>query len=147
MNTRLFFAVYEDDLVLVKKILSETKNLDLDAFDAPPDEGGEVLLSQAIGNWNIDMVELLLRNGADPNIKVWEGSLLHLAIDISVERTKNNDDILEDDISIIKLLVEYGADISIKDDEGKTPYEFAKNYHIPAEKYLAQFEKINKNDE
>ncbi|OUM58261.1 hypothetical protein PIROE2DRAFT_64529 [Piromyces sp. E2] len=63
----------------------------------------------------LSIVELLIYNGADINIKNKEGnSLLVYAI-------KNND------FPLVKYLTENGADVNIKNNEGKSPLHYAIN--------------------
>lgn len=99
----------------------------------------------AISNSNYKSVEFLLENGANPNPnpdKVYTLPL-NLTIDTAVETTKNNIDEVEDSTDIIKPLLEFGAKFNIKDREGESAYEFAKGYHIPAQKLFEAM--INKN--
>jgi len=97
-------------------------------------------LLAAIDVGNVVFIRFLLEKGANPNYLV-EGINLPLiyAIEIAVEEEDYSDDIDEPKIDIIELLIEYGADIMKKDDLGRSPYEFAKNYHVAARKL---FEKI-----
>eukprot|EP00730_Choanoeca_flexa_P003019 TRINITY_DN11261_c0_g1_i1.p2 TRINITY_DN11261_c0_g1~~TRINITY_DN11261_c0_g1_i1.p2 ORF type:complete len:162 (+),score=8.86 TRINITY_DN11261_c0_g1_i1:55-540(+) len=78
--------------------------LELGADPNPVDASGRSPLWHAINSQNHAMIELLLRNGADPNLEgptSPEGrvSLVHRAMQ------------LKDDLAV-KLLLEYGADIT-----------------------------------
>lgn len=104
-------------------------------------------LEIAIDNNSLEMAELLLQNGSDPNSQKGNALPLITAIDAAVETTKNNDDVLEDNTEMIELLLKYGADILKQDfPDGRTPYDFAKGsaggYHLPAQRL---FEQILKN--
>jgi hypothetical protein len=60
---------------------------------------------------------------------------LLIAIDAAVETTKNNDDVLFDDTEIIERLLDYGADaLKVDPGDGRNAYEFAQNYHVPAQR-------------
>src|SRR5687767_13637085 len=66
---------------------------------------GSTPLYDAVQNSNKTLVELLLRHGADPNIKVdGDTALFVAALD-------------NKDSAIVDLLLQYGADPNVKDDE------------------------------
>lgn len=66
-----------------------------------------VIEASWLGYW--DVVEVLLKTGADPNTKDSEGtSLLAAAVDQNSRQA-------------VSMLVEYGADIDIRDKRGNTP--------------------------
>ena len=98
-------------------------------------ENGDTPLLVAVETQNYELVKILLQNKADPN-SVSRLPSLHAAIDTAVEATKNNDHIKEDSTQIIELLLEYGANPNLTDFNGKTAYQFAKGYHLPAERLL-----------
>jgi len=77
-------------------------------------------LQRACWGGNYDIVKLLIENGADCNL-VWkgiEGSKTPL-IRAVLSGSENMTDILN-------ILLEFGADKSIKDYRGKTAYDYAK---------------------
>ncbi len=82
------------------------------------------------------MLAFLLEKGANinPNINEVYTNPLHLAIDMSFNKTQNTPSLTEDDMSEIKILLKYGADILSVDENNETAYEFAKDYHITAQK-------------
>ena len=64
----------------------------------------------AIGHNIFDAMKLLLERGADPNLSFGGGTCLHIiAFNPRVE--------------MLQLLLDYGADFGIKDDEGKLPMD------------------------
>lgn len=136
-NEELLNQVFESNLDKIKELLNEGANINY------IDKNMDSPLLIAISNNNYDLVKFLLENGANPNPdpdKVYTLPL-NLAIDTSVEVTKNNIDVKEDSIDIIKLLLEFGANFNIKDKDGENAYEFAKGYHIPAQHLFDQIKK------
>jgi len=122
--------------------LSEVKNIiEKDAIDLNYlDSNGDSPLLIAIETGNLEMIELLLIKGASPNFCGYTLPL-NAAIDIAVASTKSANTVLEDSTEIIELLLKYGADINQKDNAGESAIDFAKDYHISAQKL---FEKIHK---
>lgn len=76
------------------------------------DKNGFTLLAYAVQMGREEIVDILLRNDANPNIQINQGQMtpLHLAV-------------LKNHKKIQDLLVEAGADESIKDSQGNTPWE------------------------
>ena len=70
------------------------------------------------------IVEMLLEYGADPNVILPRGRTC--LIDIVALNPKYYN---EYHYEIVKLLVEYGTDISIKDQDGFTAYDYAVKYN------------------
>lgn len=71
-----------------------------------------------------DMVEILLKAGADPNVLSIESSFtaLHAAI-----RSQNLKDVSE----IAKLLIRYGARADLKDGQGDTAFKYVDEFKNP----------------
>ena len=88
----------------------------------------------AVETNNLELIILLLENGANPNMEETYTN----AIDIAVEATKNDDTVLEDSTEIIELLLKYGDDMNQKDIRGKSAVDFAKYYHKPAQRLFEQ---------
>ncbi|MCD7899729.1 MAG: ankyrin repeat domain-containing protein [Bacteroides sp.] len=90
----------------------------------------------AIGTGNLNVVEILLKYGADPNFMDERiNTPLIEAIEIAVEESEYNSTFNEEPrVDIIKLLLKYGAKIDLVDNLGRTPVSFAQNYHLPAQK-------------
>lgn len=81
----------------------------------------------AVETLNYELVKLLLDGGADPNLEANNTTPLSAAIDVSVEAVA--EDPVPPSTAIIKLLVDYGADILRKDSSGESAYDFAKRRH------------------
>lgn len=87
-------------------------------------------LQEACSWENYDMVKLLIENGADVNLsyKGIESAAppLILAIQTQIKKPWMNENppSRETTIDIIRLLIEHGADKSIKDSHGKTAYDY-----------------------
>jgi len=72
-----------------------------------------VLLSYAVSIDNIKIVELLLKNNINVNLKDDNGlAPIHYACETDGE---------EVNISILKLLIKHGANVNVKNNEGQTP--------------------------
>lgn len=128
--------IFEEKFNDAKKWIIEN-NADLNSVN---DQMNTPLLA-AIDADDIKFVRFLLEKGANPNY-LEEGVNLPLnyAIEISVEAEDYLSDINEVETEVIELLLEYGANIKKKDNFGRSPYDFAKNYHVPARKL---FEKLS----
>lgn len=72
----------------------------------------------------VKIVEMLLEYGADPNVILRRGRTC--LIDIVALNPKYYN---EYHYEIVRLLVEYGTDISIKDQDGFTAYDYAVKYN------------------
>ena len=72
----------------------------------------------------VKIVEMLLEYGADPNVILRRGRTC--LIDVVALNPKYYN---EYHYEIVKLLVEYGTDISIKDQDGFTAYDYAVKYN------------------
>lgn len=88
-------------------------------------------LYNAIKQYDVDLnlVELLLKDGADPNFTTQKslGPVLHTILMNSWN---------ENTLPVIKLLLKYGADINIRDDDYQTPLHqvaFRWNNHYSEE--------------
>jgi ankyrin repeat protein len=76
----------------------------------PPNNSPLALMN----DYDISIAELLIKKGADPNAKVFEGQTpLHHAA------ASNN-------VGMIQLLLDHGAKINTRDDKGYTPLKRAK---------------------
>ncbi|MBP9780036.1 ankyrin repeat domain-containing protein [Candidatus Gracilibacteria bacterium] len=89
------------------------------------DDGGWTSLMIASFNFELDKVELLLEKGVKVNeIEQFGQTALILCL-VQGELGLSKEDEIKTD-KIIQLLIEYGADINIKDTHGKTALDYAK---------------------
>jgi hypothetical protein len=102
----LIAAIAEGNYQGTEKLLSEGAPL-----NNPSDVQKDPLIV-AVENNNIDIINLLLDYGSDPNIEYKNGSLLQWAI-----KTQ--------DFEFVKRLVQKGADINYINAEGKTVFSYA----------------------
>ncbi len=130
INENLTKAINENNFEKVKLLIH--RGADVNYID----EKQQTPLLCCIGNYNIEMLAFLLEKDANvnPNIKEVYTNPLHLAIDMSFNKTQNTLSLIEDDMSEIKILLKYGADIFSVDENNETAYEFAKDYHISVQK-------------
>lgn len=127
--------IFEEKFDQAKSIIAKG-NIDLNRKN---DNNNTPLLA-AIDTDNIAFIEFLIRHGADVNYLVKGVDLpLNYAIETSVEAEDYLPDVTVLNTDIIQLLLAHGADIMKPDNFGNTPFEFAQNYHLPAQ---ALFEKM-----
>jgi len=108
-GTVLHFAVDGNQIQMVRKILdADVHNTLLNE----PNEFGKLPLTIACRKGYVDIVELLLQHGANPNDQYYDKTILMESI------------IWGNDIRICVLLIQYGADISTEID-GHTAYCWA----------------------
>ena len=127
---------------------------------------GWAALHVAAINGNGEIVELLLKSGADPNLPEEYTNIYHTArekgmhsIDVMVTREHDFSEelnlranfrgctplhyaVLADDIGLINLLLEGGADPRRANDYGKTPIDYARDVKVKdiLEKFAAVYE-------
>ncbi len=111
-NDLIMNMVYQNiDIIIIELLINST---DLDLNICLDDT---TALINAIENNNYEMVELLLRNGADPNIQT-EGRRSRRTTALIVAVQNNLEDIVE-------LLLNYGANRDIENRRGKTALDYA----------------------
>jgi len=80
---------------------------------------GMTPLFRAVYNENTEIMKFLLEKGADVHHAGCLGrSLMHSVVSLSDAKSKT---LAETAIEKIKVLLDYGADINVKDNSGKTP--------------------------
>jgi TPR repeat protein len=103
-------ASESNDAVSIQRLLSDGKNVN------QRDEKGQTVLHNLVGTGDektpIDLVELLLKKGANPNLKAQDGStsLLYAARNPGGNR-------------FIPVLLEYGANPALRDNKDRTIFE------------------------
>jgi len=106
-ETPLTLAILDNDLNKAKKLIDEGADV-----NEKNDLGESPIISTTYldtGYINLEMLKLLLENGADPGVgDENDYTVLHAAASMS-------------DMEAIDLLLEYNADINIKDSYGETP--------------------------
>jgi ankyrin repeat protein len=131
----LIMAAHADASVL-QYILEQGAQADINTKDTE----GTTPLAEAAMNGNAGAVKLLLERGANPNIAGSDGGtpLHYVAHDFmrseqaasfvpqsDVEKEKPRD-YLAEDAAVVKLLVEHGAKLELRNKAGKTPMEMAQ---------------------
>ena len=112
-TTSLHCAVYSGDTNMAHLLLPYWEKGDLNTLD----RWGETPLFFAVRCANPEMVELLLKSGSDPNIKHKDSgwSPLHKILMINLKLRNANED---HRFAIVKLLVQYGANINSNNEKG-----------------------------
>ena len=126
MENKLVNAIIEDDLYQVYSIIN-SGGVNFNAID----EHGMTPLMHAVESENIRLIELFITLGSNVNKAGHEGfTALHHAVDISIDGTiQNGGKQGEEPLSIIKLLIDNGADLSKKTEKGETPLDIANTYN------------------
>jgi hypothetical protein len=95
-------ALFGFDEVVLRLLEAEDNEL-----DATTSIGTTALMRAASGGY-IKTMELLLKKGADTEKKNWYGSCLHAAVEAG-------------QLDAVSLLLEFGVDMDMEDDHGRTP--------------------------
>lgn len=133
LNDRLIRAVMEEDLPSIKQLLAQSADVEY------VNKNQNTPLLVAVNNDIISAAEVLLQHGADPNSKKGHNLPLQLAIEVAVDMSLGYDDVESDSTEMVELLLAYGADIlQVDPNDGKNAYEFAKDYHTPAQRLFEQ---------
>ena len=111
-------AVQKDCIDIVKYLVSKGIDPAMNYTDYRNIEFS--LLNETFNNKTTDIAEYLIKNGADVNSKS--------TMDPYSKETQNLifTAIEKDNIELVKLLIEYGADTSAVNKEGKTIFDIAK---------------------
>lgn len=116
----------ELDDAIDERYTKDFENILKSGVDVNNKQFGETPLSKVISHRRgPEKVQLLLKYGANPNIKDSKGQTpLRKAIEWASPSNKQESS--ERKLVKIKLLLNYGADMYAPDDQGKTPIEFAR---------------------
>lgn len=149
-STLLLHATQQGDAQLVSTLLAETRV----SSNCANSSGSSPLHYAAQGGY-ISILEILLRSGANPDVKtqniIGGNTPLHIAVDMNflkvVEILLNfyaNPNLLnavgftplhiaarKGYLDCVKLLLSRGAEPEVLDQQGKTPYYWAKEYNHP----------------
>lgn len=99
-------------------------------------ESGWTLLHYAAEHEDVELIEALIANGADLEAKTLDGwTPLHFAVDIAIDGAAQETRIA--DFAIVKLLVQKGARLDLRNHNGHTPRDVAALYGSNA---LRQFD-------
>ena len=124
-NTALILAAYAGNVKVVRSIVNICCNNDIDLLvDAQNNKGNSAVMS-AIRNANADIVDILVKAGAD----------------LSLRNKQGNTAVLEaagkGHVAILQILHEYGAKFDVKSDSGYTPLLLAvQNKEVSGINYL-----------
>ena len=130
-NTPLQKACYLENPYYVEKLLEngadpnypKLRKEDTDLLPLPLATGYSIVNLNHTQN-AVKIVEMLLEYGADPNVILPRGRTCLIDV-VALEPKYYN----EYHYEIVRLLVEYGTDISIKDQDGFTAYDYAVKYN------------------
>ena len=132
LEKQLFSAVEKEDLTKVKEIISQKPNVNW----ANPDMARFTSLIKASYNGNVEIAQILLENGADPNkTTIRNETALYWA---TLKRKPH----------IADLLVKHRADVNIADEHGETPLHLACLYGMKetAQIFIKNGADINKEN-
>ncbi|WP_264705646.1 ankyrin repeat domain-containing protein [Wolbachia endosymbiont (group A) of Gymnosoma rotundatum] len=141
----LHYAAYNGKLDVVKYFVDEGE-VDVNLKDSD----GQTALHMASGGGHLDVVGYLTSKGADIKAKDKDGKTpLDIAIDRKhdsivkyLKQAQLNEQLLaavqDSDFSKVKDLINLGADVNIKDKDGKTPLHYVSrsDHHLGMVKYL-----------
>jgi ankyrin repeat protein len=117
-TTPLMWALFRRDAIVVQELLAHKP-----AVNQLTNHGGSALgMAVSMANGDVNMVQLLLDAGADPNLRsTTDGSglsALHTAA-------------IKQDEATARLLLAHGADPNAMDNTGKTPFDWARRANAP----------------
>jgi ankyrin repeat protein len=131
LNNQLIKVIAGEDLATVKQLMQA--GADVNYFT--PKENSPLLV--AIDTMNVELVQFLLDQGADPNPDPQKGYALplNIAVDVAVQAFLNEE---AESISneTVELLVRYGADYTKKSKNGRNAAEVAGTYNRVASAYF-----------
>jgi ankyrin repeat protein len=124
-TNKLYKAAGEGDVIAVEQLISGGADV-----NGKSSEGSQALNAAAAYNHH-EVIKLLVKHGADPNVLNKEGDTPMICA------TKY----AGGDPKTVKLLLGAGPDLSIADNDGKTALDYAKQYN--QSEAVALLEKAN----
>jgi hypothetical protein len=92
-------------------------------------ETGDTLLHNAASNLQIEIVRLLLARGANVNVRgAHSNTALHYAVDMDCNTQSRRDYSRATALPLSQLLIDAGADETIRNDDNETPRDVAVAY-------------------
>lgn len=131
LNQQLLDAITNEDSALVQACLRAGADVNhLSAAGISP-------LLVAVDTMNVGLVETLLQHGANPNPDPQQvyALPLNVAVDVAIQAVLNGHMALISN-ETVALLVQHGADYTVKDRSGKSAVETAVNYNSAAENFF-----------
>jgi len=134
--TPLMIAVLKKQPEIITILLKSGASINL------KNEDDSDALRFAIANNQLNIVQLLLENGANPNNSLILPALFSAVISLpDLLRTNNSDDEeqsdssseIDDLLKIISLLIQHGANVNFQVPEGTTPFMYALEYIADAD--------------
>lgn len=145
----LHFAIQQNDINKVSSLLENGYSVQ------KTDRLGNTALNIAVYKGNIEMVKLLLQYGADINQKDEQGNtpllvacytgrynickhLIDQGADLNEQGSLGQSPVMQavispnktDKLSIVRQLVQYGADINLPDNEGNTALDYCRDAEL-----------------
>ena len=117
-NTPLLYAVLVNSYILTETLLKH-ENIKIDSMES----GATPLLAAVSTRKPPKMIKLLLEKGANPNIQSNELQVSSL-IAASMPNRRTGENFISP--KVIQYLLDYDADINIKDKDGKTALDYMK---------------------
>lgn len=118
----LQYAGYFNKMNILHILLNEY-NFDINAID----KNNDTVLVTTIHQNNINTaIQLLEYPNIDINIQCCKGRTAIMHIINNVTKNIMDNENIEENINIAKLLLEKGVDLTLKDNDGKTAYDLAK---------------------
>ena len=111
MSQFLNFAIDKESINIVNLLLTNGAQIELTTAIS-----GFTSLYRAVRSDSIKIVDILLKNGAKPSIDIIDTSQFYSCLHLAVLNKSN---------TIIKLLIDNGANINIKDSKSQTPLHHA----------------------
>jgi len=109
-STSFMFACHNGNIEIIKLLLKKYKNINDRNYVTSFTPLYIAIINPSIDGYNKDITKLLLKSGADPNIKYIDDNTVLMAIYFN---QKNS-------VDIIKLLLKYGAKINTKNKLGNS---------------------------